>query len=215
MAYVPTDPTGPPPAHLVAVDIGQLVNTLRNDADALLVNGRINVTADLIRANHEIKHIIRIIIDRAVQVEEREKQTRTELDTASGLLKYLQDVNTAREREINNIRRRLNECQNEGNRLRNEKDTLLLANNNQAYELQDRQTRQRRIRDGLQQRNNRLADQLAIERLTTRNLGRIRARMQTQLAVLRIQAQWFRIRQGGPIVNNPPDAPQVIWLPLQ
>jgi len=215
MAYVPTDPTGPPPAHLVAVDIGQLVNTLRNDADALLVNGRINVMADLIRANHEIKHIIRIIIDRAVQVEEREKQTRTELDTASGLLKYLQDVNTAREREINNIRRRLNECQNEGNRLRNERDTLLLANNNQAYELQDQQTRQRRIRDGLQQRNNRLADQLAIERLTTRNLGRIRARMQTQLAVLRIQAQWFRIRQGGPIVNNPPDAPQVIWLPLQ
>src|SRR5215813_15490198 len=99
MAYVPTDPTGPPPVHLVAMNIGQLVDTLRNDADTLLAAGRMNVTADLIRANHEIKHIIRIIIDHAVQVEEREKQTRTELDTASGLLKYLQEVNLVRERE--------------------------------------------------------------------------------------------------------------------
>ena len=150
MAYVPTDLTGPPPVHLVAMNIGQLVDTLRNDADTLLAAGRMNVTADLIRANHEIKHIIRIIIDHAVQVEEREKQTRTELDTASGLLKYLQDVNTARKCEINNIRRRLNECQNERNRLHNERDTLFMANNNQAYELQEQQTRQRRIRDGLQ-----------------------------------------------------------------
>ena len=129
MAYVPTDPTGPPPAHLVAMNIGQLVNTLRNDADALLTTGRMNVTADLIRANHEIKHIIRIIIDHAVQVEEREKQTRIELDTASGLLKYLQEVNSAREREINTIRRWFNECQNEGNRLCNKRNSLLIANN--------------------------------------------------------------------------------------
>jgi hypothetical protein len=214
MAYVPTDPTGPPPAHLVAMNIGQLVDTLRNDADALLITGRINVTADLIRANHEIKHIIRIVIGHAIQVEEREKQTRTELDTASGLLKYLQDVNTAREREINNIRRRLTDCQRMREMDQNERDALFMANNNQAYELQEQQIRQRRIRNGLQQRNNRLADRLAIERLTTRNLGRIRTRMQTQLAALRIQAQWFRIRQGGPIANNPPNTPPVIWLPL-
>ena len=117
MAYVPTDPTGPPSAHLVAMNIGQLVDTLRNDADALLTTGRMNVTADLIRANHKIKHIIRIIIDHAVQVEERKNQIKTELDTASGLVKYLQDVNSAREREINTIRRRLEACQTEGNRL--------------------------------------------------------------------------------------------------
>jgi hypothetical protein len=218
MAYVPTDPTGTPPAHLVAMDIGQLVHTLKNDANALLVNGRINVTPDLIGINHEIKYIIDILINRAVQIEEREKQKQEELDTAKGLLKYLQEVNTAREREINNVRRRAGLLQNERDVLRNERDALVIANNNQAYDLQEQQTRQRRIRDALQQRNTRLTDQLAIERLTSRNLGRIRARMQAQIAVLRIQAQWFRIRQVGPGINNPPppiNTPQVVWLPLQ
>src|SRR5579871_4080004 len=104
MAYVPTDPTGTPPAYLVAMDIAQLVHTLKNDANVLLVNGRINVTPDLIGINHEIKYIIDILINRAVQIEEREKQKQEELDTAKGLLKYLQEVNTSREREINNVR---------------------------------------------------------------------------------------------------------------
>ena len=31
MAYVSTDPTGPPSAHLVAMDINQLINALKND----------------------------------------------------------------------------------------------------------------------------------------------------------------------------------------
>ncbi|GBB93001.1 hypothetical protein RclHR1_20990005 [Rhizophagus clarus] len=73
MAYVPTDPTGPPSAHLVAMDINQLINALKNDADALLV-------------------------------EERARQIRKELDTLTGLLKYLQEVTNAREREIHGIR---------------------------------------------------------------------------------------------------------------
>jgi chromosome segregation ATPase len=215
MAYVPTDPTGPPPAHLVAMDVGQLINALKNNADALLVNGRMTVRPDLITANHEIKHIIGLLVERAVQVEERENRVKEELDTTKGLLTYLQEVNTAREREINGIRRRLDACQNERAMARNERDNLARVNANQANQLQDQQVRQRRIRDNLQQRNNRLTHQLAVERLTSRNLGRIRDRMQAQMAVLRIQAQWFRIRHAGPAINNPPANPQVIWLPLQ
>ena len=216
MAYVPTDPTGPPSAHLVAMDINQLINALKNDADALLVNGRMTVTPNLININHEIKHIIGLIIAHGIQVEERARQTREELDTSTGLLKYLQEVTNAREREIHGIRQRLIACQNERNGLQNERNHLVNANRDQANQLQDQQVRQRRIRDTLQQRNNRLTHQLAIERLTSRNLGRIRDRMQAQLAALRIQAQWFQIRQAGPIVNNPHlDNPQVIWLPLQ
>jgi chromosome segregation ATPase len=222
MAYVPTDPAGPPPAHLVAMDIGQLINALKNNADALLVNGRMVVRQDLITANHEIKHIIGMIVDRAVQVEERENRLKEELDTTKGLLKYLQEVNTAREREITGIRRRLEACQNERNGyrnerniLQNERNNLATANFNQANQLQDQQVRHRRIRDNLQQRNNRLTHQLAVEQLTSRNLGRIRDRMQAQMAVLRIQAQWFRIRHAGPAINNPPANPQVVWLPLQ
>ena len=71
MAYVPTDPTGPSSAHLVAMDINQLINALKNGADALLVNGRMTVTPNLININHEIKHIIGLIIDHGIQVEER------------------------------------------------------------------------------------------------------------------------------------------------
>ncbi|GBB91109.1 hypothetical protein RclHR1_18220009 [Rhizophagus clarus] len=116
-----------------------------------------------------------------------------ELDTLTGLLKYLQEVANAREREIHGFRQRLIACQNERNRLQNERNGLqnernhlVNANRNQANQLQDQQVWQRRIRDTLQQKNNRLTHQLAIERLTSRNLGRIRDRMQAQLAVLRI-----------------------------
>ncbi|GES79366.1 hypothetical protein RCL_jg6364.t1 [Rhizophagus clarus] len=84
---------------------------------------------------------------------------------------YLQEVTNAREREIHGIRQRLIACQNERNRLQNERNHLVNANRDQANQLQDQQVRQRRIRDTLQQRNNRLTHQLAIERLTSRNLG--------------------------------------------
>ncbi|GBB93904.1 hypothetical protein RclHR1_22500001 [Rhizophagus clarus] len=80
MTYVSTDPTGHPLAHLVAMDINQLINALKNDADALLV-------------------------------ESRTRQTRKELDTSTGLLKYLQEMTNARESEIHGIKQRLIACQ--------------------------------------------------------------------------------------------------------
>src|SRR5579884_1022207 len=141
MAYVPTDPTGPPPAHLVAMDINQLINALKNGADALLVNGRMTITPNLININHEIKHIIGLIIAHGIQVEERARQTREELDTLTGLLKYLQEVTNAREREIHGIRQRLIACQNERNRLQNKRNHLVNANHDQANQLQDQQVR--------------------------------------------------------------------------
>ncbi|GBC07217.1 hypothetical protein RclHR1_07310009 [Rhizophagus clarus] len=110
MVYIFTDPTGVPPVYLVAIDINQLINALKNDADALLVNGRITITLNLININHEIKHIIGLIIAYGIQVEERARQTRKELDTSTGLLKYLQDVTNAREHKIHGIRQRLIAC---------------------------------------------------------------------------------------------------------
>ena len=69
MAYVPMDPTGPPPAHLLAMTENQLVDILKSHADALLTNGRLNVTPNLIGANHQIKYIIEIIMERCRQVD--------------------------------------------------------------------------------------------------------------------------------------------------
>ncbi|GBB96275.1 hypothetical protein RclHR1_27140003 [Rhizophagus clarus] len=163
MAYVPTDPTGISPAYLVAIDINQLINVLKNNADALLVNSQMTVTLNFININHKIKHIIGLIIAHGIQVEERARQTREELDTLTGLLKYLQEVTNAREREIHGIRQRLIVCQNERNGIENERNHLVNANHDQANQLQDQQVRQRRIRDTLQQRNNRLIYQLAIK----------------------------------------------------
>ncbi|GBB96572.1 hypothetical protein RclHR1_27880004 [Rhizophagus clarus] len=159
------------------MDINQLINALKNDADALLLM--------------------------VYRLKKEQDKLGKSLILRLALLKYLQEVTNAREREIHGIRQRLIACQNERNGLQNERNHLVNANRDQANQLQDQQVRQRRIRDTLQQRNNRLTHQLAIERLTSRNLGRIRDRMQAQLAALRIQAQWFRIRQAGPIVNNP------------
>ncbi|GBB99821.1 hypothetical protein RclHR1_36430001 [Rhizophagus clarus] len=99
------------------MDINQLINALKNDADALLVNAH------------------------GIQVEERAKQTREELDISTGLLKYLQEVTNAREREIHGIRQRLIACQNERNGLQNERNHLVNANRDQANQLQDQQVR--------------------------------------------------------------------------
>ncbi|GBB99185.1 hypothetical protein RclHR1_03440018 [Rhizophagus clarus] len=118
--YVPTDPTGDPPAHLVAMDINQLINALKNDADALLVNDRMTVIPNLININHEIKHIIGLIIDHSVQIEEKARQTREELDILTGILKFMQEVINTREREIHGIRQCFIACQNERNGLQNE-----------------------------------------------------------------------------------------------
>ncbi|GES93104.1 hypothetical protein RCL_jg20510.t1 [Rhizophagus clarus] len=88
MAYVPsTEPTGLPPAHLIAMDINQLLDTFRTNADALLVDGRMTVGLNLININNDIKHIIRMIITHIIQVEDRANRTREELDTSTGLLR--------------------------------------------------------------------------------------------------------------------------------
>ncbi|GES83407.1 hypothetical protein RCL_jg16105.t1 [Rhizophagus clarus] len=155
MAYVPpTEPTGPSPAYLIAMDINQLLDTLRTNADTLLVNSQITVGPNLININNDIKHIIRMIIT-----------------------PYYSEQNTATGREIHGIRQRLVVCQNERNgllnerngllnernRLLNERNNLVNANRGQAYQLQEQQVRHRRIMDNLQQRNNGLTHELAIE----------------------------------------------------
>ncbi|GBC01438.1 hypothetical protein RclHR1_41980001 [Rhizophagus clarus] len=97
------------------------------------------ITPNLININHEIKHIIGLIIAHSIQVEERARQTREELNTSTGLLKYLREVTNAREREIHDIRQCLIICQNERNRLQNERNHLVNANRDQASQLQDQQ----------------------------------------------------------------------------
>ncbi|GES87795.1 hypothetical protein RCL_jg11251.t1 [Rhizophagus clarus] len=130
MAYVPpTEPTGPPPAHLIAMDINQLLDTLRTNADALLVDGRMTVGPNLININNDIKHIIRMIITHIIQVEDRANRAREELDTSTGLLRYLQEQNTATGREIHGIRQRLIACQNEKYGIQNERNGLLNERN--------------------------------------------------------------------------------------
>ncbi|GET03956.1 hypothetical protein RCL_jg24287.t1 [Rhizophagus clarus] len=104
------------------------------------------VGSNLININNDIKYIAELIIAHIMQVENRANQIKKELDTSTGLLRYLQEVNTIRRCKIN-------------------------------------------------------------ERLTSRNLGQIRDRMQVQLAALRVQVQ-FQIRQAGPIINNPSDNSQ-------
>ncbi|GET00688.1 hypothetical protein RCL_jg29024.t1 [Rhizophagus clarus] len=148
MAYIPhTEPTGPPPAYLIAMNINQLLDTLRTNADTLLVDSQMTVGPNLININNDIKHIIRMIITHIIQVEDRANRVREELDTSTGLLRYLQEQNTATGREIHGIRQRLVVCQNERNgllnerngllnernRLLNERNNLVNANRGQAY----------------------------------------------------------------------------------
>jgi hypothetical protein len=63
MAYVSTEPTGPSPEFLVAIDKDGLINALKVHADFLLIRHWLLITPELEKANHQIKHIVNILID--------------------------------------------------------------------------------------------------------------------------------------------------------
>lgn len=232
MAYVPTNPTGDPPRHLLTLDETQLVAVLKAHIDNLTTNNRIHVTRELHDANHQSKFIIEILLRR---VEERHEEamatlkgliefTEKERDEARKLFKQLQVYARQLANDQDALRHRRDALEREVRNLQGHVGGLRQQIRSNQDERNDQANRFRLIRNNLQGRVNRLIgerdvslNQLAIERLTSRNLGRIRTRMQVQMAVLRIQAQWFRIRQAGPMINNPipPNNSQVVWLQLQ
>ncbi|GET61400.1 hypothetical protein GLOIN_2v1778046 [Rhizophagus irregularis DAOM 181602=DAOM 197198] len=82
--YTPSEPTGPPPAHLAnEEDDDELVRILKAHANLLTTRGRLTVDSEIQEANNQIKHIINILMYRC-------KAKHEELGITKDLLVFAQ-----------------------------------------------------------------------------------------------------------------------------
>jgi chromosome segregation ATPase len=229
MAYTPTEPTGPPPGFLVAMDENGLVNALKAHADFLLTRHRLHIMPELEGANHQIKHIINILMDRyrrvnaarifavnnAQQAENRERELRIHLGSSKDLLRYTQRGLDAVTRERDELRYRRGALERRVDALTRERDIARAQHNAVRVQRDGINAQYNLVYGQLANANNQVANvnnQLRIEQFIIRNLGRARATLIQRNAALRIQVQWFRNRQLNPppIVQQNPQT----WLIL-
>jgi chromosome segregation ATPase len=222
MAYVPTEPTGPPPGFLVAMDGDGLINTLKAHADFLLTRQHLLITPELEGANHQIKHIINILMDRCRRTGDRERELRIQLGSSKDLLRYTQRVLDATTRERNELRGRRAALKRRIAALTGEHDIARAQHNATRMQYNGINAQYNLVYGQLANANNQVANannqlanvnnQLQIEQFTVRNLGRAQATLIQRNAALKIQVQWFRNRQLNPppIVQQNPQT----WLIL-
>jgi hypothetical protein len=200
------------PQHIATMSDADLSARLRVNLDELLTSGRVYVNDALVRTRGEIDHIINHLNNKIMHAREIQVMADNEKGVSDGLLRELQE----RYDQLQNDARRLQQARNN--------DTA-----NYNYERNDLLTRQRRVRDGLQQRINRLTGERDNANAQLANVNaqlvhannraqygiqtmiRLRDRLMRQINALRIQVQWFRIRHNPVPINNP----QISWLTLQ
>ncbi|CAB4420173.1 unnamed protein product [Rhizophagus irregularis] len=84
--YTPSEPTGPPPAHLANEENDdELVRILKAHANLLTTRGRLTVDSEIQEANNQIKHIINILMQRC-------KAKHEELGITKDLLAFAQVI---------------------------------------------------------------------------------------------------------------------------
>ena len=127
------------PQHIATMSDADLSARLRVNLDELLTSGRVYVNDALIRTRGEIDHIINHLNNKIMHAREIQVMADNEKGVSDGLLRELQE----RYDQLQIDARRL---QQRGNADRANYD----------FERNDLLTRQRRVRDGLQQRINRL-----------------------------------------------------------
>ncbi|CAG8731096.1 8743_t:CDS:2 [Rhizophagus irregularis] len=193
--YTPSEPTGPSSAHLAnEEDDDELVRILKAHANLLITRGRLTVDSEILEANNQIKHIINILMQRC-------KAKHEEL-----------------ERQLIIIRAANDNFIEENHNLQRDYDTMVklrrwaIADYTQA--VRDRNEAQNAVnRDNILLnhwwlRATQTGKQLVLANTQLgQTLGRLRNRLFQQIAALRIQVQWFRIRQLNP-PPLPPNNPQ-------
>jgi hypothetical protein len=256
--YTPSEPTGPPPAHLVnEKDDDELVRILKAHANLLTTRGRLTVDSEIQEANNQIKHIINILMYRCKAKHEELGITKDLLVFAQGKINAFDETFTNLERQLVIIRAANDNFIEENHNLQRDYDTMVelrrraIGERNQARHernvlqadytqaVRDRNEAQNAVNRGnillnhwrlratrtggqlvlanvqLGQVNAQLAHANNRVRFGIQTLGRLRNRLFQQIAALRIQVQWFRIRQLNPpppLLNNPLET---IWLPLR
>ena len=127
------------PQHIATMSDDDLTARLRVNLDELLTSGRVYVNDALVRTRGEIDHIINHLNNKIMHAREIQVMADNEKGVSDGLLRELQE--------------RYNQLQSDARRLQQRGNA---DRANYDFERNDLLTRQRRVRDGLQQRINRL-----------------------------------------------------------
>ena len=194
------------PQHIATMDGEELSTRLRVDLDELLTSGRVYVNDALHRTREEIDHIVNHLNNKIIHAIEVYNMMDDEKGVADGLLRDLQVRFDESQRRLQVERTNHIQLHDRYRRLQR---ALEVDRNNHNLERDDLLTRQRRVRDGLQQRINRLTGERdnANTQLANTNaqlvhannraqygiqtMNRLRDRLMRQINALRIQVQWF------------------------
>ncbi|GBC40703.2 hypothetical protein GLOIN_2v1790588 [Rhizophagus irregularis DAOM 181602=DAOM 197198] len=124
--YTPSEPTGPPPAHLVnEKDDDELVRILKAHANLLTTRGRLTVDSEIQEANNQIKHIINILMYRCKAKHEELGITKDLLVFAQGKINAFDETFTNLERQLVIIRAANDNFIEENHNLQRDYDTMV------------------------------------------------------------------------------------------
>ncbi|GET64193.1 hypothetical protein GLOIN_2v1790588 [Rhizophagus irregularis DAOM 181602=DAOM 197198] len=124
--YTPSEPTGPPPAHLTNEENDdELVRILKAHANLLTTRGRLTVDSEIQEANNQIKHIINILMYRCKAKYEELGITKDLLVFAQGKINAFDETFTNLERQLVIIRAANDNFIEENHNLQRDYDTMV------------------------------------------------------------------------------------------
>ncbi|CAB4419736.1 unnamed protein product [Rhizophagus irregularis] len=123
--YTPSEPTGPPPAHLAnEEDDDELVRILKAHANLLTTRGRLTVDSEIQEANNQIKHIINILMQRCKAKHEELGITKDLLAFAQGKINAFDETFTNLEHQLVIIRTANDNFRDANHNLQRDYDTV-------------------------------------------------------------------------------------------
>ncbi|CAB4419720.1 unnamed protein product [Rhizophagus irregularis] len=123
--YTPSEPTGPPPAHLAnEEDDDELVRILKAHANLLTTRGRLTVDSEIQEANNQIKHIINILMQRCKAKHEELGITKDLLAFAQGKINAFDETFTNLEHQLVIIRAANDNFRDVNHNLQRDYDTV-------------------------------------------------------------------------------------------
>lgn len=217
-----------PPELTVLSDDGlvQHINTqieylhTNHNLPTMHVQNRNRIRHDITTAINYFRHRLEYERQHAIEVQgmmqDERNQIRDDLRDAQGLLRFERDdkarLRAEYHQQLAETQRRyeiqINNYRNRDRNLRRAIDRLVVERNNARAQTNNARNQYNFVYNQLGESNH----QNGILQLTTRNLTRLRDRLQAQVGVLRIQVAWFRARAGPPAPPPPVIPPQIIWI---
>lgn len=211
------------PDDLLAMTENDLLSKHQLDVQTLLGTGRLSVDLALFHTAQGILSIAELLTDRLrYNFSERDRIRRERNNFWLRLTEARREIDRitaerdAHVRDIGILRGHLDRIRRERNQAGHANAILIRERNEAQIQSTGTLAQYNLVFGQLGQINMQLAHANNRVRFGIQTLGRLRNRLFQQIAALRIQVQWFRIRQ----LNPPPPPlnnilPETIWLPLR